>query len=122
MILRFEELECWQAARGLTKTVFQLTSLGCFSEDFDTRGHLRRAALTTMNSIAEGFARYQNEETIFCLDMAQSSAAEVKSILYLIEDLNYLDKEELEPIHAQVNETRKLTRGFMQVIYKSTNN
>ncbi|MEM8908797.1 MAG: four helix bundle protein [Bacteroidota bacterium] len=122
MILSFEELDCWQAARGLTKTVFHLSTEGHLSEDFDTRGQLRRAALCTMNSIAEGFARYQNEETMYYLDMAQSSAAEVQSILYLLEDLNYLDAATLAPIHQQVNETRQLTRGFMQNIYKSTNN
>lgn len=122
MILRFEELECWQAARGLTKTVFQLTNQGCLSEDYDTRVQLRRAAMNTMNNIAEGFARFQNEETMYFLDVAQSAAAEVKSILYLIEDLNYLDKADLAPIHEQVNEMRKLTRGFMHVIFKSSNN
>ncbi|MEM9821796.1 MAG: four helix bundle protein [Bacteroidota bacterium] len=122
MILQFEELECWQAARGLTRTVFQLTNRGGLSEDYDTRGQLRRAALNTMNNIAEGFARFQNEETMYYLDVAQSAAAEVKSILYLIEDLKYLDKTDLDPVHEQVNEMRKLTRGFMQIIYKSSNN
>ena len=54
MILSFEELDCWQAARGLTKTIFALSDRGYLSEDFDIKAQLRRAALSVMNNIAEG--------------------------------------------------------------------
>ena len=43
-----------------------------------------------MNNIAEGFGKLINKEFIRYLDTDQNSALEVKSILYVLLDLNYL--------------------------------
>jgi four helix bundle protein len=56
------------------------------------KDQLRRAALSVMNNVAEGFARFSPKEFILFLNYAFSSAAEVKSILYVCEDLTYLSK------------------------------
>ncbi len=102
-ITRFEELECWQAARELVKKAYEVSQEGRLSKDFDARSQFRRAAVSVMNNIAEGFARYRDKQFIFFLDVSQSSAAEVKSMLYLLEDLQYLEKEAIQDLHAKVD-------------------
>ncbi|MDB4728023.1 four helix bundle protein [Saprospiraceae bacterium] len=89
-ITRFEELTCWKASRELVKLVYKLSSTGNLARDFDTKSQLRRAALSMMNNIAEGFARFSKKEFIRFLDISQSSGAEVKSMIYVLEDLEYL--------------------------------
>ena len=53
-IEKFEDLRCWQAARQLVKMVFLVSMTGKLAKDFDTRDQIRKAALSSMNNIAEG--------------------------------------------------------------------
>jgi four helix bundle protein len=54
-IKRFEEIEAWQTARELTRRVYAISSDGVFSKDFGLRDQIRRAAVSIMSNIAEGF-------------------------------------------------------------------
>lgn len=56
-ISRFEDLEVWHKARELTKVVYRLTADHQFSRDFGLRDQMRRAAVSIMANIAEGFSR-----------------------------------------------------------------
>lgn len=115
-VTRFEDLECWKAARALTKAVFAASNNGKLATDWDTRSQLRRAAVSTMNNIAEGFARYHQKDFIRFLEIAQSSAAEVKSMLYLLEDIAYLDHSALQELHQKTDTLRKLTLGLIRYL------
>lgn len=46
-----------------------------------------------MNNIAEGFERFSPKEFAYHLGVAKGSCGEVRSMLYLAEDLNYLDSD-----------------------------
>lgn len=61
-IERFEDLKCWKAARELVKEVYTLSDAGRLSKDFDTRSQFRKAALSSMNNIAEGFGRFSKKD------------------------------------------------------------
>lgn len=115
-VTRFEDLECWKAARVLTKTVFSISSNGKLATDWDTRSQFRRAAVSTMNNIAEGFARYHQKDFIRFLEISQSSAAEVKSMLYLLEDIAYFDNQSLQDLHQKTDSLRKLTLGLIRYL------
>lgn len=104
---RFEDLRCWQQARLLVSEIYQLTSEDPVRSDFGLKDQIRRAALSVMNNTAEGFARFSKKEFILFLNYAQSSAAEVKSILYVCEDLHYLPAEKAQHLHQQLDLTRK---------------
>ena len=118
---RFENLECWKAARILVKELFILRGKGKLIHDFDFKSQLRRAALSVMNNIAEGFARYHKKDFIRMLDYAQSSAAEVKSMLYVLEDIQYFETEVLKDLHEKTDLSRKLTLGLINCLDKSIN-
>lgn len=61
-VTRFEELECWKAARELGGQIFLVSQDGAFVKDWDSKSQFKRAALSVMNNIAEGFARYHDKE------------------------------------------------------------
>jgi hypothetical protein len=54
-ITRFEEIEAWQTARELTKLIYSLTDEGKLARDFGLKDQLRRASVSVMSNIAEGF-------------------------------------------------------------------
>jgi four helix bundle protein len=56
-VRNFEDLEIWKDARALTREIYQLTRDSKFSKDFALRDQIRRAAVSIMSNIAEGFER-----------------------------------------------------------------
>ena len=54
-ITRFEEIEAWKTARELTHMVYALGNLTGFNRDFGLRDQIRRAAVSVMINISEGF-------------------------------------------------------------------
>jgi four helix bundle protein len=115
-IEKFEDLKCWQAARELVKMVYVGCEEGKFVKDFDTKSQMRRAALSTMNNIAEGFGRGSDKEFIRFLEIAQSSAMEVKSITYVLIDLNYLPEDKIIEISKKAEETKSITLGLIRYL------
>lgn len=113
---KFEDLKCWQAARQLVKLVYTACTGGRLAKDFETQSQIKRAALATMNNVAEGFGRASNKEFIRFLDISQSSAMEVKSITYALEDLSYLPEPIIIEIRQKAEETKSLTLGLIRYL------
>lgn len=115
-ITRFEELKCWKASRELVKMIYKLSNTVKLARDFDTKSQMRRAALSMMNNIAEGFGRFSKKEFIRFLDISQSSGAEVKSMIYVLEDLEYFDEKTISNLHQKTDEARNLTMGLLKYL------
>jgi len=92
-ITRFEDLICWHQARKLVNIVHNLTNQNQFSKEYELRNQIRRAAISSMTNIAEGFSRFHKKDFIRFLDISQSSAEEVKSLLYIALDQKYITKD-----------------------------
>ena len=112
----FEDLKCWQVARELVKIVYMTSEEGKLAKDFDTKSQIRRAALSTMNNIAEGFGRGSDKEFIRFLEIAQSSTMEVKSITYVLMDLDYLQEDRINQISMKAEETKSITLGLIRYL------
>ena len=115
-IIRFEELRCWQEARLLVKEVYKLTASGKLSKDYGLKDQIQRASVSIMTNIAEGFSRYHKKEFIRFLNISQSSASEVKSLLYVIVDLKYVEKSEIDNLHNQCEKTKALTLSLLKYV------
>ncbi len=115
-LTKFEDLKCWQSARVLCKEVFVSSKKGELGKDWDTRNQFRRASVSKMNNIAEGFGRFSYKEKIRFLEISVASANEVKSMLYLFDDIAYYEKNKLIELHAMVDEAHNLTLGFIKYL------
>ena len=115
-INRFEDLKCWQVSRQLVNEIYRVAEVGSLSKDYDTKSQIKRAALSTMNNIAEGFGKFSNKEFIRYLDTAQSSACEVKSILYVLLDMKYLNQEKVNNLQQLTDDVRSLTLGLIKYL------
>ncbi len=121
-IKKFEDLECWKAARGLVKAIYEESQTGELSKDWDTRSQLRRAALSVMNNLAEGFGRFSEKDSLRFYDIAKASIYEVKSMLYVLEDVKYLSAERLTHLRAHTESTLKLTLGWIRYLNQPPKN
>ncbi len=118
-ITRFEDLICWQKARIMVNNIYTITKSGQLSKDFGLKDQLRRAAVSAMTNIAEGFARFHRKEFIRFLDISQSSSMEVKSLLYVVLDHKYLDNNKVTALQNEIEEVHAVTMGLLKHVNSS---
>ena len=116
---KFEDIEAWQKARELTKEIYKVSKERAFSKDFGLRDQMRRAGVSVMSNIAEGFERSGTGEFMQFLSIAKGSVGEVKSQLYVAIDQEYLDKKTFNRLYTLASDVSKMTAGLMNYIRKS---
>lgn len=88
----FEDLWIWQTARVLVKDVYSdFGSDSPAGRDFAFQNQIRRAAISIMNNIAEGFERGSDPDFANFLRISKGSCGEVRSMFYTGEDLGYAE-------------------------------
>jgi len=115
----FEDLKAWQLARELVHAVYLLTGEAGFDKDWSLKDQLRRAAVSGMANIAEGFERGSTQELIRFLYMARGSAGEVRSHLYVAKDLEYIDQSRFERMQKQAIGVSRIIYGFIRSLESS---
>lgn len=112
-IERFEDIIAWQKSKELTIQIYKL-----FSEikDFGFRDQIRRASVSIMNNIAEGFERKGNKEFAYFLYVAKGSCGEVRSMLILAKELNKISENIQKSLSALAEEVSKIISGLIKSI------
>jgi four helix bundle protein len=118
-ICRFEDIEAWKKARELTKKIYEITTQGNLARDYTLKDQLRRAAISIMANIAEGFEREGNKEFKQFLAMAKGSVGEVKAQLYVALDASLIDSASFTSVMALADETARLIAGFLKYLKAS---
>ncbi|MEW6658461.1 MAG: four helix bundle protein [Thermodesulfobacteriota bacterium] len=118
-IERFEDIDAWQKGRELTKFIYKITTQGDIAKDFALKDQLRRASISIMGNIAEGFEREGNKEFKQFLAMAKGSVGEVKSHLYVALDAGRISQQDFNQLMALANETSRLIAGFLRYLKDS---
>lgn len=117
-VTRFEELIAWQKARHMASAVYRVTATGVFAKDFGLRDQIRRAAVSVMSNIAEGFERASRNEFHQFLVIAKASCAEVRSQLYVALDADYIDESTFEEMRSNTEELSRIIGGLRAAVAK----
>ena len=118
-IERFEDLISWQKARELTREIYKVSQSTPFAKDFGLCDQIRRAAVSVMSNIAEGFDRAGRAEFHQYLVIAKGSAAEVRSQLYVAHDIGYIDQETFARLKGLAEETSRIINGLRSSLKRS---
>ena len=87
----YERLDAWRISHGLALAVYKATRSFPKHEQYGLTSQLRRAAISITANIAEGSAKRGKREFRRFLDIALGSLAELRCLLRLSRDLQYLD-------------------------------
>ena len=117
----FEEIDAWKKARELTNEIYAATQQPGFSKDYGLSDQIRRASVSMMSNIAEGYERNGVKEFIHFLSIAKGSAGEVRCQLYIAGDQGYIDQETTDKLVLMVSEISRMIAGLMNYLRKSTN-
>ena len=115
-IKRFEEIEAWQTARELTKVIYSFTEEGKFSRDFGLKDQIRRASVSLMSNISEGFESQTQPQFIRYLGVAKASAGEVRSQLYVCKDLEYVTQDQFAKTFAMAEKASRQIARFISYL------
>jgi four helix bundle protein len=118
-IERFEDIEAWKIARELTKLIYQATSAGEFNRDFGLRDQIRRASVSVLSNIAEGFERDGDKEFIQFLTIAKGSCGETRAQLYVALDQHYITDSQFTFISNKAIEASRMISGLIKYLRQS---
>ncbi|MGE5123012.1 MAG: four helix bundle protein [Acidobacteriaceae bacterium] len=115
-IIRFEDIEAWQTARELTGLIYNLTRHGEFARDFSLSDQIRRASVSIMSNIAEGFESRTQPLFRDFLGRAKASAGELRAQIYIAKDIGYLNQEEFQRLYELCDKCSRQISRFLQYL------
>ena len=118
-ITRFEEIEAWQTARQLTQRVYAMTNDGLFARDFGLRDQMRRASVSIMSNIAEGFESRTPALFVEFLGRAKASAGELRAQAYVALDAGYLNQAQFEQLCDLADKCSRQLSRFISYLQRS---
>ena len=86
----YRNLIVWKRAHAFALEVYLSTRSFPDSERFGLTAQLRRAAISVVSNIAEGWGRHETRDQVRFLKMARGSNCEVECQLLLSRDVGYL--------------------------------
>lgn len=110
----FEELDAWTAARELTNEVYAFCRREPLSRDFGLCDQIRRAAVSVMNNIAEGWESRHVAEKIQFYNIARRSCGEVRSMSYVLLDNQFVSAAEHTTLRDRCIRSGQLISGLIR--------
>ena len=108
-IARFEDLRPWSQSRRLASAIYQTAGSPGF-RDRDLADQLRRAAVSVMSNIAEGFGSGSSAEFRRFLRYSSRSLSEIQSHLYVALDQKFVDLKQFRALYQGAAQIRELLR------------
>ncbi len=113
-VFRFAGPQALERARELTRSIYRLTANSKFSRDYGLRDQMRRASVSIMANVAEGFSRKGDKEFGQFLFVAKSSAAELQSHVYVALDQGYIGEAEFRKLYDSLDHISRMTSNLIK--------
>jgi four helix bundle protein len=115
-----EEIDAWKIGRELVRLIYRLSSRRPFVTDFGLRDQIRRrACVSIVSNIAEGFEREGRGEFAQFLSVAKGSAGETMTQLHLAHDVGYLNDAEFNEAYQLALRVGQMIGGLMIYLRRS---
>lgn len=93
----YRNLVVWRESKNLALLVYNLTEKFPRSEDFALKSQMRRAVVSVMSQIAEGWLRKSKKDKLHYLEIAEGSLLELESQAEVAKGVDYwTDNQYLE--------------------------
>jgi four helix bundle protein len=112
----FEELRCYQLSLKILKAAYKLAKELPDHEKYNLASQIRRAALSTVLNIAEGYGRYHYLDKLRFFYIARGSLSETRSAFIATHTIGYIDTVQQEWALTTESETQKSLNGYIDYI------
>ncbi len=90
----YKNLILWQEAKRLVLLIYKITETFPKSEEFALKGQIRRAAVSVLSQISEGWLRRSKKDKLHFLEISLGSLLEVEAQMEVSKDLNYISEKD----------------------------
>jgi len=108
----YHKLKVFQKAKNLVLLIYRVTKKYPRGEQFSLISQMRRAAISVVANIVEGYSRGSTKEYIRFLNIAIGSATELKVYLEISLDLSYLNDKNDSEANPLLEEVLKLLYSY----------
>ena len=119
-IKSFEEFAVWKMAREITRQVYSVSRQKPFAMDYTLTDQIRRASVSIMSNIAEGYESQTKGVFIRHLGIAKGSSGEVRSQLYVALDQEYVTEPEFEALAELCRKTSRQISSLVRYLKCAT--
>jgi four helix bundle protein len=113
---KFQDLEVWQRARLLARSVYETTRTFPRDEMFGLTAQMRRAAISIVCNIAEGHGRYTRGEYAQFVTIARGSTTELEAQIIIARDLGYVSESNAKALTEKTTEIVRMLNGLLRFI------
>lgn len=111
-------LQVWTRSRQLAVDIYKIFN-NC--KDFGFKDQITRAAISVPSNIAEGYERNSKKDFANFLRFARGSCAELRTQLYIGQDIGMIEKKAALRLQREALEISKMLQGLINR-YKSKEN
>ena len=113
-IKTFKDLDIWKRSVELVEDIYRITKSLPKHEIYGLTAQMRRAAVSILSNISEGFARFHNKEYRQLLFISLGSCAELTTQIIIALRLGYIDDTSAAPILNELDELSKMTMSLIK--------
>lgn len=113
---RFKDLEIWRLSRAFCSDIYDITSSFPETEKFGITNQLRRASVSVPSNIAEGCSRKSKRDFSRFLEIAIGSMYEIETQLLISNDLDFIQKNDLNGLLKNLDSIIKMTSKFKSTL------
>ena len=113
-IQNFKDLDAWRVAHQLVLAIYKITQEFPKEELYGLTNQIRRAVVSIVSNIAEGFNRSSYSEKARFYTIALGSVAEVQSQMEVAKDLGYVTLETYDELIVASTDVHKLINGLIK--------
>lgn len=115
-VRRFEDLIAWQKARELAGLIYAATNRGEITGEFALKDQMRRASVSIISNIAEGYERHGRRDFARCVGIAKGSAGELRAQIHLATDLRLLEPAVARELLERCEEVSRTLAGLRRAL------
>ncbi len=107
--MKCEQLDVWKKSAALSAEIYRYFRQ---CQDFGFKDQVTRSGLSIPSNIAEGIERNSDKESYRFLDIAQASAAELKTQIYIGMKIEYIDFHQGKNWIGEIEDIAKMIGGL----------
>ena len=115
----FQNILAWQKAYDFVLDVYKYTKSFPESEKYGLMSQFRRAAVSIIANIAEGYKKMGKADKLRFMNISQGSLEECRCYVILSRDLEYIDNDVYNILYSKIEEASKLLNGYCKAMLNS---
>jgi len=116
--MHWRDLEVWKKSHLLTIQIYRLTKDFPKEERYGLTSQIQRAAYSVPLNIVEGHSRRTTKEFLQFLHIARGSLEELRYLIVLCSEINYVTNAEKDKLDAMASEISCMLNAFIKSLRK----